>query len=91
MMIDHGHGLLSIAVDCLHYLENERPSSEELELCQRLSSLKELEAREYRESVEQVERAQNNIAELERQMGEMQDLVREATTVQQLRIHDEIC
>ena len=76
-MIDRGHGLLSIAMDCLHYQENERPSSEEL--CQRLADLKE--TREYRESVEQVERVQNDIAELERQMREMQ--VREAATVQQ--------
>ena len=83
-MIDHGHGLLPIAMDCLHYQENQRPSSEEL--CQRLTGLKE--TREYRESVEQVERVQNDIAELERQMGEMQ--VREATTVQQLHeLHDE--
>ena len=76
-MIDRGHGLLPIAMDCLHYQENERPSSEEL--CQRLADLKE--TREYRESVEQVERVQNDIAELERQMREMQ--VREAATVQQ--------
>ena len=67
-MIDHGHGLLPIAMDCLHYQENERPSSEEL--CQRLAGLKE--TKEYRESVEQVERMQNDIAELERRMGEMQ-------------------
>ena len=78
-MIDRGHGLLPIAMDCLHYQENERPSSEEL--CQRLADLKE--TREYRESVEQVERVQNDIAELERQMGELQ--VREAATVQRLR------
>ena len=78
-MIDRGHGLLPIAMDCLHYQENERPSSEEL--CQRLAGLKE--TREYRESIEQVERMQNDIIELERQMGEMQ--VREAATVQQLR------
>ena len=77
-MIDRGHGLLLIAMDCLHYQENERPSSEEL--CQRLAGLKE--TREYRESVEQVERVQNDITELERQIGEMQ--VREADTVQQL-------
>ena len=83
-MIDHGHGLLPIPMDCLHYQENERPSSEEL--CQRLTGLKEM--REYRESVEQVERVQNDIAELERQMGEMQ--IREAATAQQLHeLHDE--
>ena len=78
-MIDPGHGLLPVAVDCLHYQENERPSSEEL--CQMLAGLKE--TREYRESVEQVERVQNDIAQLERQMREIQ--VRETTTVQQLQ------
>ena len=78
-MIDHGHGLLPIALDCLSYQENERPSSEEL--CQRLADLKE--TREYRESIEQVERLQNDIAQLERQVEEIQ--VREAATVQQLR------
>ena len=76
--IDCSHALLPIAMDCLHYQENERPSSEEL--CQRLAGLKE--SREYRESVQQVERVQNDIAELERQMGEMQ--VREAANSQQL-------
>ena len=88
-MIDCDHGLLPIAVDCLHYQENERPSSEEL--CQRLADLKA--TKEYRESVEQVEGVQNDIAELERQMGEVQ--AREVTTVQQLceenqRLQDEI-
>ena len=80
-IIDCGHGLVPIAMDCLHYQENERPSSEEL--CQRLADLKETS--EYRESVEQIESVQNDIAKYERQMGEMQ--VREATaaTVQQLR------
>ena len=73
-MIDPDHGLLLIANDCLHYQENKRPSSEEL--CQE-------ETREYRESVEQVERVQNDIAQLERQMGEMQ--VREAATLRQLQ------
>ena len=73
---------MPIAIDCLHYRENERPSSEEL--CQRLAGLKE--SREYRESVQQVERVQNDIAKLERQIGKMQ--VREAANSQQLR--DEI-
>ena len=77
-IIHRGHGLLPIAMDCLHYQENERPSSEEL--CQRLGGLKE--TREYRESEKQVERVQNDIAEVERQMEELQ--VRELTTVQQL-------
>ena len=78
-MIDRSHPLLTIAMDCLRYQERERPSSEEL--CQRLAGLKE--NTEYGESVQQVEREQNDIATLERQIGEMQ--VREAATVQQLR------
>ena len=77
--IDRSHGLLPIAMDCLRYQENERPSSEEL--CERLAGLKE--TREYRESMERVEREQNDIAELERQIGEMQ--VREGATVQDNR------
>ena len=77
--IDSNHGLLSIAMDCLRYQENERPSSEEL--CERLAGLKE--TREYRESMERVEREQNGIAELERQIGEIQ--IKEGATVQQLR------
>ena len=77
--IDHSHGLLPIAMDCLRYRENERPSSEEL--CERLAGLKE--TREYRESMERVEREQNDIAELERQIGEMQE--REMATIQQLQ------
>ena len=51
-MIDHGHGLLPIAMNCLHYQENERPSSEEL--CQMLAGLKE--SQEYRVSIKKVER-----------------------------------
>ena len=50
-IINTTHKLLSIAVDCLHYRENGRPSSEEL--CQRLASLKE--SRDYRESVQQIQ------------------------------------
>ena len=83
-MIDCGHGLLPIVMDCLHYQENERPSSEEL--CQRLAGLKETREYVYRESIEQVERVQNDIAELERQLRAMQ--VREAAAIQQLR---EVC
>ena len=77
--IDRSHGLLPIAMDCLRYQENERPSSEEL--CERLAGLKE--TREYRESMERVEREQNDIAELERLIREIQ--VREGATVQQLQ------
>ena len=66
-MIDHGHGALPIALDCLHYLENKRPSSEEL--CQRLADLKE--TREYSASVQQMESMVNKLNELETQVEEM--------------------
>ena len=75
-MIDRSHPLLPIAIDCLRYQERERPSSEEL--CQRLAGLKE--NTEYGESVQ---REQNDMVTLERQIREMQ--AREAATVQQLR------
>ena len=78
-MIDHSHPLLPIAMNCLNYQENERPSSEEL--CERLAGLKE--TREYRESVERVEREQKDVSELEGQIREMQ--VREEVNVQQQR------
>ena len=46
-LVDPAHPLLPIAMDCLKYRENERPSSEEL--CQRLAGLKE--SSEYRDNV----------------------------------------
>ena len=51
-MIDSEHSLLPIAMDCLHYQESERPSSEEL--CQRLAELKS--SIQYRESVDRTSR-----------------------------------
>ena len=54
--INPTHTLLPIAVDCLHYQENDRPSSEEL--CQRLAGLKE--SREYRESIQQIQNSSND-------------------------------
>ena len=78
-MIDRIHALLPIAMDCLHYQENERPSSEEL--CQRLAGLKE--AMEYRESVQQVKWLQIDRDELERQIGEMQ--VRESANTNEIQ------
>ena len=49
-LIDPNHALLLIAIDCLHFQERDRPSSEEL--CQRLAGLKE--SMEYRESTHQI-------------------------------------
>ena len=74
--IDRSHPLLPIAMNCLCYQENERPSSEEL--CERLAGLKE--NRKYEESVERVAREQNGVSELKRQIREMQ--VREEANVQ---------
>ena len=74
-MIDRNHGLLPIAMDCLQYQEDKRPSSDEL--CQRLAGLKE--TAEYRDSIEG---EQNVVTVLKRQIEEMQ--VREAATFQQL-------
>ena len=48
--------LLPIAVDCLQYQENDRPSSEEL--CQRLADLKL--SREYRESIQQIHQSNSD-------------------------------
>ena len=48
-LIHPTNALLPIAIDCLKYMERERPSSEEL--CQRLAGLKE--STKYRESMEQ--------------------------------------
>ena len=52
-LINPNHTLLPIAKDCLHYGEQERPSSEEL--CQRLASLKE--SLEYSDSLKQEQSA----------------------------------
>ena len=54
--INPTHMMLPIAVDCLHYQENDRPSSEEL--CQRLAGLKE--SREYRESKHRIQNANSD-------------------------------
>ena len=75
-MIDHGHALLPIALDCLHYQKSERPSSEEL--CQRLACLKD--SSEYRENIKQVDEMQRHEAEAEKQ--------KETARIKQL--HDEI-
>ena len=69
-LINRSHGLLPIALDCLNYQENERPSSEEL--CQRLVDLKD--TRGYRESIDVVERKQNDTADLERHIEVIQQL-----------------
>ena len=90
--IDPNHALLPIAVDCLHYNENRRSSSEEL--CKRLADLKE--SREYRESVENhfdEIQAKNNLTRKTEQLQEKDRLLRHkaienATLIQQLHEKD---
>ena len=74
--INGKHGLLPIAIECLEYEEMKRPSSEEL--CERLGGLKE--TTQYRASMERIEREQNNVTELNREMRRV---------VQQLRGENE--
>ena len=67
-LIDPTHPLLPIAMDCLKYRENERPSSEEL--CQRLAGLKE--SSEYRDNVreqrDEIQPKDNQITALSQQL-----------------------
>ena len=65
--INPTHTLLPIAVDYLHYQENDRPSSEEL--CQRLAGLKE--SREYRDSIQQIHQSNSEqVLQLTQQLQE---------------------
>ena len=70
-MIDPGHPFLPIAMDCLHYQENERSSSEEL--CQKLADLKEMD--DYKESVEKAEQSQCDMAADAKTKDGQQELV----------------
>ena len=74
--INPNHPLLPIALDCIQYDEIRRPSSEEL--CWRLMTLKE--SIDYSESVQKVE---NTVAELEREINDMK--AREAASALQLQ------
>ena len=70
-LIDPTHPLLSIAIDCLSYSEEDRPSAHDL--CHRLAALKETS--QYSDSVQQAgERSrpvENTPAERERQIREL--------------------
>ena len=87
--------LLPIVVDCLHYQENDRPSSEEL--CQRLADLKE--SREYRESIQQIpDKIQSNsdqlllltqkLQEKDRQILEKDKVIREMGDAKDRQVKD---
>ena len=70
-LIDPTHPLLSIAIDCLRYSEEDRPSTHDL--CHRLAALKE--APPYGDSVKQAQErsrpAENTPADRERQIREL--------------------
>ena len=82
-LIDPTHPLVPIAVKCLSYQENDRPSSEEL--CQRLADLKE--SSKYVESTQQNEKRQENsdstTIKLKEQIRDLQ--IREAGYVEQIQ------
>ena len=80
--IDSKNGLLPIAINCLEYRENWRPSSEEL--CQRLFNLKDSE--EYRDSVGQQVKAKDSwviqqLEEKDRILQKKQDEIQEKDQV----------
>ena len=76
-LIDPTHPLLSIAIDCLSYNEEDRPSAQDL--CHRLATLKE--APQYGDSVQQArsrpEGAPADREDRERQMKKLQEQKRE--------------
>ena len=76
-LIDRTHALLSIAIDCLSYNEEDRPTAHDL--CHRLAALKE--APQYSDSVQQVrsrpESAPADREDRERQMKKLQEQKRE--------------
>ena len=84
-LVDPTHTLLPIAVDCLKYQVDDRPSSEEL--CQRLTSLKE--TKEYRESAEQLKEGEGGTCEHEtkRQVHELRE--KEKKNAQKIRQQQE--
>ena len=71
-LIDSTHHLLPIAMDCLSYSEEDRPSAQEL--CHRLAALKE--APQYSRSVQQAQErsrpAEGTLPDRERQIRELQ-------------------
>ena len=76
-MIDPGHPLLPIAMDCLCFQELERPSSDEL--CQRLADLKEFP--QYTQNIEQqqdeIQAKDDQITVLTQQLHESAGIIHE--------------
>ena len=75
-LIDSMHPLLPIAIDCLSYSEEDRPSAHDL--CHRLAALKE--ASQYSDSVQQAQersRPENTREDRKRQIMSLEGVVRE--------------
>ena len=90
-LIDPNNALLSIAKDCLHYVETERPSSEEL--CQGLAALKD--SSRYSDSVQEEESARelkdNQIKILARELRSMKESlqkIKDEIKVKRDRVHE---
>ena len=82
-LIDPTHPLLPMAIDCLSYNEQDRPSAQDL--CHRLAVLKQLP--QYGDSVQQAqERIRAATADRERQLREQQKQIQEFQ--EQLQVHD---
>ena len=67
-LVDPTHALLPIAMDCLQYQVDNRPSSEEL--CQKLAGFKE--AKEYRERLKEAD-SDKKTHEMKRQIYELRE------------------
>ena len=75
-LIDSMHPLLPIAIDCLSYSEEDRPSAQDL--CHRLAALKETP--QYSDSVQQAQersRPENTREDRKRQIMSLEGVVRE--------------
>ena len=68
-LIDPTHPLLSIAIDCLSYSEEDRPSAHDL--CHRLAALKEASQYSVQQAGERSRPVENTPAERERQIREL--------------------
>ena len=76
-LVDPTHPLLPIAMDCLKYQQNDRPSGEEL--CQRLAGLKE--SSEYRDNVreqrDEIKTKDDQIMALSQQLRDKEEAIRD--------------
>ena len=81
-IISPDHCLLSIALDCLQYHEDKRPSSDEI--CQRLWELKE--STKHSESTQEEIMLQNEVTRLEKQIEDIH--MKEAEYIQEIEMKE---